>query len=211
MKEENLSLNKTARKEEVLAYIFCKEYIFGDKECVVGDSAKAYCPDIYAKDFSVGAEVVICENAETFKAIQKRKTGNAFNKTKQQKEKKSIHEYKQQTPFINTEYKKYISEENEFFDNFEHSITEKLINQKNNHYKACKEMNLIVLSCFKEKVFVEDKEIFDYLQILMELHNNPYKSIYVVLGDRTLKIDNNYKRIILSDLRNNLIKEDIEK
>lgn len=209
IKEEHLSLNKTARKEELLAYVICKDYIFGNKKCLVGDSVKANCPDIYCEDFSIGAEVVICENADTFNKIQRLKTGNAFDRNKVRKNKKSLYEYLSKQPNINKDYQKYIVEEEEYFYKLENLVTEKLLNQKNKQYKACKEMNLIVMSCFKDKTFVDDEEIFEYCKILMQLHNNPYKAVYIVLSDRTLMIDNNYNKKILSDLRIN--KEELEK
>ena len=209
IKEENVKLNKTARKEEILAYVTCKDYIFPNKECLIGDSALANCPDIYAKDFSIGAEVVICECADTFARIQKFKTGNAFkNKPCINKNKKSLY---LKHKFLNEEYKAYITEEEEYFYQLEQLLTDKLINQKHKHYRACKEMNLIVMSCFKDKKFIIDEEIFEFCEILMKIHNthdNPYNAIYIVLGDRTLKIDNKFVYSVLSDLR--IKKNDLE-
>lgn len=195
---KNVDINKTARTEELFAYIICKDYIFGDKECRIGDSSFANCPDIYATDLSVGAEVVVCENYDTLKRIEKNFQGNiATKKPIQRKNKKSLDFYK--LPDGLTDYKQYISEQDEYMQKLNDILWDKLSNQQYTHYSACKKVNLIILSCFDDKKYISPKTILNTIKEYAELFDNRYNAIYFALGNYLLCIDSNLNCKVLSD------------
>ncbi|MBO5885029.1 MAG: hypothetical protein J6Q51_04460 [Clostridia bacterium] len=194
---ETVDINKTARTEELLAYIICKDYIFEDKECKIGDSSFPNSPDIYATDLSVGAEVVVCENYDTLKRIEKYFQGNIETKEPIVRDKKKL------TPFVLpnwvTEYKQYITDKDEYMQNLTTVLFDKLTNQQNNQYRACKNVNLIIMSCFADKKYISPKMILNTVKEYAELFENRYNSIYFVLGNYLLCVDKNLNCKVLSD------------
>lgn len=195
---ENVDINKTARTEELLAYIICKDYIFENKECKIGDSSFPNCPDIYATDLSVGAEVVVCENYDTLKRIEKYFQGNIETKPPLKRpNKKTLDIFK--LPQGLTDYRQYISDQDEYMQKLNDVLFDKLSNQQNNQYRACKKVNLIIMSCFDDKKYITPNMILNTLKEYIELFDNRYNAIYFVLGNHLLYIDQNLNCKVLSD------------
>ena len=199
IKLENVTTNDTARKEEVLAYLICQEYIFGDKSCFIGDDSN--CPDIYTKDKQTGAEVVVCESYDTFNKISKTKLGNINRQNKLPKDynKKNIYLYKKHTE-LNVDIDLGMTPQQEFELTFQNALESKLDNLNGNSYTSCKQNNLIVLSCFKNKSFAKDEIIFDLCKNTMKNYKKQYENIFVVINQKVLAIDKDQNCKLLKDL-----------
>lgn len=196
---DKLTFQSTARKEEILAYILCGEYIFGDKETIIGDKLDEFCPDIYSKDKSVGAEVVVCESFQTFQKIAKLKLG-LVNKVKPRSvNKKNIYLFKKDN--YNNAEESTLYKEN-FHSILEKNLTEKLKKHNGINYDGCKNMNLIVLSCYKDKQLVQDEDIFKTCIKVMDRFKEQYENIYVCINNKILQISKYREFSILKDLMN---------
>lgn len=202
---ENVTTNKTARIEEVLAYIICKDYIFKDMECAIGD--KANLPDIYSKDYLVGLEVAVCETYETLKKIEGNFQGNLENLAKYFKKKKTFKYNK--TSYLN-EYFKQVNPSEEYFAKLNDILNNKLQHQEDNVYHKCKNNYLIILSCFEDKKYLNTQQLIETIKQKAGLFKNKYNGIFVSLGDKLLFFDKNLNSKILSDINLHKNKKDSE-
>ena len=194
---DNIILNKTARKEEVLAYIICKDYIFGDKDCYIGDAMNSNCPDIYTTDKTIGAEVVMCDTFSTFKNIEKYKIGNVFdNDNKIKTNPKSLYNKKYSSGL---KLKQIIPPAEEYYQNLIKALNSKLENLNTNHYDGCKHLYLIVVSNLAHKDYVSVDKVFEIGKEVISNYPRHYENVYITLGSKILSIDKDLKCEVIKD------------
>lgn len=194
---DKLKLSKTARKEEILAYIICGEYIFGDREVVVGDNFDESCPDIYSVDRQIGAEVVICESFKTFQKMAKKYTGLARKLRAKPESIKKLFDVNRYITKPRIE-RSFLQEE-KFSQILKTNISNKLEKLNKHSYDSCKQKNLVILSCFRTKTFATPEKVHKCVIGIMNNYKKQYDNIYICINTNTLKIDKD-KNLEILDL-----------
>lgn len=200
MELENVKLNKTARREEVMAFVILKDILFEQSNFFIGDNLNINMPDIYSQDGLIGAEVVTCETFNNYKKAEKFKLGNVFDNVLI-KNKKKLSSYK---PSVQLE--EFMPQNQEYYFNLQSVLKDKLQNISTNHY-SCHDMYLIVLSNLGNKKDISISQVFE----ICKQENNKclqrYKGIFIVLEDKILEIDQNNNCKILKDFSVNKFDE----
>lgn len=174
---KNVTLRSNARIEELRTYLLLSNVLFNGKEVIIGDHVNQKEPDIFTKDYQIGLEVVSCDLLKYFKQSQTQQ--GSINPSKKAN-KNNVHKptLKQFIKLSPADPKQLRADEAEFYASLQKVLTNKHERLNDGSYSACKQRNLMVLSDYGQKSFVDINKV-----------HNTYKK---VAGQFEEKFDNTF-------------------
>lgn len=197
MTETGLIIEKSAKNTEIMLGYFLRKKVYPDKTLLVGDEQGKF-PDIRTEDLSLGIEAVQAEYAEDFasKIILKKYLkfkGNAkkiknYVKTKMRAFETLLFVNKNKVEAWSIKlvgYSKYFSKYI-----FEKAIAKKLEKLNDGNYASINgEINLGIISVYREKPDKIIKEIQDKYNLIKDSYRLTFNKIFVLFTDRIFEID----------------------
>lgn len=202
-----LKIKENAQLPEIFGYFLLKD-LFRDKKTIIGD--KKHFPDIYTADNSIGVEVVCCENQNvyfTFSHILHNKDVY-FDKNKTRfvnlnpnyysiKLAKNLIRMKDKlsTPMMRISHptKKEIKRNETFKKVLTRNLENKFLKLNMGYYDGCKQKNLLILSEFERKDYVNYLEICQIYLSVKRKFEKCFDNVFFALNNKVLRIDQSGK------------------
>lgn len=182
---KNVTLRSNARVEELRIYFLLSNTLFNNKKVIIGDNVNNKEPDVFAKDYSVGLEVVSCDLLKHFK--QSANLQGSINESKKDRNKtKSM--LKQFVKLKPADPKQIKADEEEFYARLEQVLTNKHERLNDGSYNACKERNLAILSDYGQKTFVNLNTVHKIYSNITSKFKENFNNVFISLNEQLYNV-----------------------
>lgn len=200
VKDDNLRIIDTARREEIFVYEALKEIVFKNKITYIGDDIANGLADIFTDDLTIGMEVVTCERRVIHKYTERNKLPIKFSMNI--KSKRPVYKSKQE------KYSFYKLEQDEFYQNLRTNINKKLRLLKHGNYMGTKEIYLCICSVYEDKPYIDVKKIATIYKEGTEKLKVKFDMVFLLVNNTLYMINNNNEFGLMEEYDYSRIKVD---